>query len=735
MRTPRLTLAELEAAADRWNAKKYKDQRKAGLKDEDPGRIVQRLKLKGYSYREAQDVISLSERGAGQGPGATILERIIAENDLTPIGFLMKGLACTFTVCRIVIKASDGGILGYGTGFRISPRLIMTNNHVLSSPADAARSVAQFDYREGPSAEPPETSEVGFDTGAFFRTSRALDCTIVALNEQRAHGMTAAGRPWLPLIRESGKALENEPVNVIQHPRGELMRIAFRNNTIFGRDGNYIHYSTDTEPGSSGSPVLNDNWDLAALHHAGVPRKSRDGRILKRNGKPYDPSRDPPDEIDWAGNEGIRISSIAAHLDGLPLSTSEARLYGEAFADPDWGGIMRRATAGAFRALAPVDGAPEGFTPPAGPVQRADGRTSWFFEISVGPVATPPAAARLEPAALPRPAAVLAGTTKAGPGQDIRAAAESLLEFLKPRDEPYYDAAPDGAARDAYYGDFRPGPAQPAFDRLSRLLRDSHGTPVSYATGRKRLYAWADAHSDGTKLTLRSVYSGERMEQIDVIAGELAREVSVDPELLETLQEGNFERYFALETLSERALVEEAEAAQQPPFDCEHVVPQSWFDKKSPMVGDMHHLFTCEKGCNRGRGNTPYFDFSAYDGTDQAVDAAERIKDKCGFFEQGDDGKKGFEPQWHGGRGAVARATLYFLLRYPKIIGDRASKFQQYDSRRLPLLLNWHRLHPPTEWEKHRNAAIQKEQGNRNPLIDFPDFDWTPAHFAMGLGE
>ena len=29
-------------------------------------------------------------------------------------------------------------------------------------------------------------------------------------------------------------------------------------------------------------------------------------------------------------------------------------------------------------------------------------------------------------------------------------------------------------------------------------------------------------------------------------------------------------------------------------FNCEHVVPQSWFDKKEPMRGDLHHLFACD---------------------------------------------------------------------------------------------------------------------------------------------
>ena len=46
------------------------------------------------------------------------------------------------------------------------------------------------------------------------------------------------------------------------------------------------------------------------------------------------------------------------------------------------------------------------------------------------------------------------------------------------------------------------------------------------------------------------------------------------------------------------------------PFNCEHVVPQSWFAKHEPMRGDLHHLFACEPRCNSFRGNTPYADFA-----------------------------------------------------------------------------------------------------------------------------
>jgi endonuclease G len=38
--------------------------------------------------------------------------------------------------------------LGYGTGFMVSPTLLMTNNHVLSKSDHARNSLAQFNYEE-----------------------------------------------------------------------------------------------------------------------------------------------------------------------------------------------------------------------------------------------------------------------------------------------------------------------------------------------------------------------------------------------------------------------------------------------------------------------------------------------------------------------------------------------------------------------------------------------------------
>jgi endonuclease I len=133
-------------------------------------------------------------------------------------------------------------------------------------------------------------------------------------------------------------------------------------------------------------------------------------------------------------------------------------------------------------------------------------------------------------------------------------------------------------------------------------------------------------------------------------------------------------------------------------------------------------LFTCESGCNSFRGNTPYVDFA---------DFSEALRDACGKRETGSAARiVGFEPEQ--GKGEVARSTLYFLLRYPGEI-DGTGSGVEFGKERLQLLLSWHKSHPPTEYELHRNQAIFAIQGNRNPFIDFPDWA-AKVDFHAGFG-
>ena len=100
-------------------------------------------------------------------------------------------------------------------------------------------------------------------------------------------------------------------------------------------------------------------------------------------------------------------------------------------------------------------------------------------------------------------------------------------------------------------------------------------------------------------------------------------------------------------------------------------MPQSWFEKRQPMRADLHHLFTCEPRCNSFRSNIPYFDFEPLL-TDTPEINDEVVRGECGQ-RVGDT----FEPEFN--HGVVARATLYFLLRYAKQVGDRENEMQKRD--------------------------------------------------------
>jgi endonuclease G len=58
-------------------------------------------------------------------------------------------------------------------------------------------------------------------------------------------------------------------VVIIQHPNGGLKRITLTANYVTGTRVPRLHYTTDIMPGSSGSPVFNDQWQVIAIHHAG----------------------------------------------------------------------------------------------------------------------------------------------------------------------------------------------------------------------------------------------------------------------------------------------------------------------------------------------------------------------------------------------------------------------------------------------------------------------------------
>ncbi len=80
----------------------------------------------------------------------------------------------------------------------------------------------------------------------------------MAVRERSTAGEALASFPWNGLIAESGKALATEPVNIVQHPNGEPKQVVLRQNRVLDVFDRFVHYTADTSPGSSGSPVYND---------------------------------------------------------------------------------------------------------------------------------------------------------------------------------------------------------------------------------------------------------------------------------------------------------------------------------------------------------------------------------------------------------------------------------------------------------------------------------------------
>ena len=274
---------------------------------------------------------------------AAFLERIIGASNLLPVHFLEEGASVQRAVGRVALKQAHAGLpagSGWGTGFLVSNSILMTNNHVIPSKAFANKVKAEFNYQLDHTGAAETVDAWDLDPDSLFYTNAALDFTIVrikcrrlvvnipwkvrnavpALNggfdgedaavEISEADLTAAaaglipsqiyrlchspgpkwGRVKLP-TGSVGYWLEQR-LNVVQHPRGRRKEVALQSNTLDRLFTNAIRYTADTEPGSSGSPVFTNAWDLVAIHHAG-------GDFT--NGQ-------------WVNNEGMRMDKIVADL-------------------------------------------------------------------------------------------------------------------------------------------------------------------------------------------------------------------------------------------------------------------------------------------------------------------------------------------------------------------------------------------------------------------------------------
>jgi V8-like Glu-specific endopeptidase len=214
-------------------------------------------------------------------------ERQIVEghDTLLDIVFLEMGLDRARSVCRL--KVNFGRKRYTGTGFRITDDLILTNHHVLFQTVDGVKSRADsveawfgwdLDRVGAPKAPTVIPCDIGSIAGAADR-----DWAVV-----KAATPIPDDFPRLSLSPAALNLVVDDRVYIIQHPGGRPKMIGMHHNLIRSIDNNAIQYWTDTEGGSSGAPVFDEQWNVVALHHRWVEHDVNGRKEFRNQGQRID---------------------------------------------------------------------------------------------------------------------------------------------------------------------------------------------------------------------------------------------------------------------------------------------------------------------------------------------------------------------------------------------------------------------------------------------------------------
>lgn len=308
---PMLRMAESakKLLLDRWDANS--DQRRA---------TYRAIQAKDSTLANtAKEVKARSQRLKSKGFQG---EGIVNTDDSLPLAFLSQGIDRARAVARVVQRPHSPSAIA--TGFLVTPRLLLTNNHVCPNYSRAEQLGAQFNYTlniNGGIASPDLRL---FMPDIFFLTSIELDFSLIAVANSISGRHPGDKYGFLPMIGDKGKAIRGNPLNLIHHPGGEPTSVAIRSNLMVAEDGDWIQYQGDTRRGSSGAPVFNDQWELVALHHGGYEDESS-GVPITPDGARWTRTTDEESQ-QFVKNEGARVSKILAAIRGADIAPKYRRL-------------------------------------------------------------------------------------------------------------------------------------------------------------------------------------------------------------------------------------------------------------------------------------------------------------------------------------------------------------------------------------------------------------------------
>jgi V8-like Glu-specific endopeptidase len=184
-------------------------------------------------------------------------------------GFLMRATDRALSVCQVRIPQKQNG-----TGFLITPTLLLTNYHVLENPdapgdkkeENAANAILRFNYTTTADGGESEGIDFKLDGGnPIVASSPVPELDFILLRVERkiknAEGIKA--------LTYKPDSAPDKSLNIIQHPNSGPLMFAFSSNGVTGLyDDGRIQYSSKAAGGSSGAPCFNDKWNLVAIHHA-----------------------------------------------------------------------------------------------------------------------------------------------------------------------------------------------------------------------------------------------------------------------------------------------------------------------------------------------------------------------------------------------------------------------------------------------------------------------------------
>lgn len=241
----------------------------------------------------------------------SMLQKTLGDSGVVEAEWLERLFLNGKSVARIGMSANKGE----GTGFLLKGEdihtnwegetLLLTNYHVISPTGETRGifwenavvtfhdSTKKYHIKEVLWSSPASPCQMGCPNLDH------LDVVIMSLDaEPPEFSYFEIGRR-LPVVDVG----ELQRVYVIGHPNGGGLAYSIQDNRLLDHQVPLIHYHSSTEPGSSGSPIFNEDLELIGIHHAG----SYTAPLL--NDK-----KNPKTNNTYPANEGIWIQSIIENI-------------------------------------------------------------------------------------------------------------------------------------------------------------------------------------------------------------------------------------------------------------------------------------------------------------------------------------------------------------------------------------------------------------------------------------